>query len=116
MKNKIITAVMTAGLCVGASVAYAETIKVGYMTTLSGGAGIIGKQMKNAVELAMEHKGGKLGGMDAEVIFVDDQRKPDVTKQLANKLIKSEKVEIKNRSSGVKEELLIDEALRKICG
>ncbi len=94
MKNKIITAVMTAGLCVGASVAYAETIKVGYMTTLSGGAGIIGKQMKNAVELAMEHKGGKLGGMDAEVIFVDDQRKPDVAKQLANKLIKSEKVDV----------------------
>ena len=30
--------------------------------------------------------------------------------------IKSEKVEIKNRSSGVKEELSIDEALRKICG
>jgi branched-chain amino acid transport system substrate-binding protein len=50
--------------------------------------------MKNAVELAMEHKGGKLGGMDAEVIFVDDQRKPDVTKQLANKLLKSEKVDV----------------------
>ena len=30
--------------------------------------------------------------------------------------IKNEKVEIKNRSSGVKEELSIDEALRKICG
>jgi prolyl-tRNA synthetase len=30
--------------------------------------------------------------------------------------IKSEKVEIKNRLSGVKEELSIDEALRNICG
>ena len=62
-----------------------EVVKVGYMTTLSGGAGIIGKQMQNAVELALEHKGGKLGGMDAEVVFVDDQRKPDVAKQLANR-------------------------------
>ncbi len=44
--------------------------------------------MQNAVELALEHKGGKLGGMDAKVIFVDDQRKPDVAKQLANRLIK----------------------------
>ncbi|MDE0760842.1 MAG: ABC transporter substrate-binding protein [Planktomarina sp.] len=94
MNNKIITAALAAGFLASASVAFAETIKVGYMTTLSGGAGIIGKQMKNAVELAMEHKGGKLGGMDAEVIFVDDQRKPDVAKQLANKLIKSEKVDV----------------------
>ena len=74
MKNKFITAVIAAGFVASAGMAFAETIKVGYITTLSGGAGIIGKQMKNAVELAMEHKGGKLGGMDAEVIFVDDQR------------------------------------------
>ena len=32
----------------GASPAIADTVKVGYMTTLSGGAGIIGKQMQNA--------------------------------------------------------------------
>jgi branched-chain amino acid transport system substrate-binding protein len=74
--------------------ALADTVKVGYMTTLSGGAGIIGKQMQNAVNLAMEHTGGKLGGMDAEVIFVDDQRKPDVAKQLANRLVKSDKVNV----------------------
>ena len=74
--------------------ALADAVKVGYMTTLSGGAGIIGKQMQNAVNLAMEHTGGKLGGMDAEVIFVDDQRKPDVAKQLANRLVKSDKVDV----------------------
>ncbi len=72
----------------------ANGIKVGYITTLSGGAGIIGKQMQNAVKLALEHKGGKLGGRDAEVIFVDDQRKPDVAKQLVNRLIKSDKVDV----------------------
>ena len=48
----------------GASPAIADTVKVGYMTTLSGGAGIIGKQMQNAVNIAMEHTGGKLGGME----------------------------------------------------
>ena len=77
-----------------ATPALAEKVKVGYMTTLSGGAGIIGKQMQNAVNLAMEHTGGKLGGMEAEVIFVDDQRKPDVAKQLANRLVKSDKVDV----------------------
>ena len=69
-----LTAVLTA------MPAIADTVKIGYMTTLSGGAGIIGKQMQNAVNLAMQHKGGKLGGMDAEIIYADDQRKPDVAK------------------------------------
>ncbi|HBP72304.1 MAG TPA: ABC transporter substrate-binding protein [Alphaproteobacteria bacterium] len=77
-----------------ATPALADKVKVGYMTTLSGGAGIIGKQMQNAVNLAMEHTGGTLGGMEAEVIFVDDQRKPDVAKQLANRLVKSDKVDV----------------------
>ena len=42
--------------------AHAETVKIGYMTTLSGKAGIIGKQMQNAVELALEHKEVSLVG------------------------------------------------------
>ena len=71
-----------------------KTVKIGFMTTLSGSAGVIGKQMQNGVNLALEHIGGKLGGREAEVIFVDDQRKPDVAKQLANRLIKSDKVDV----------------------
>jgi branched-chain amino acid transport system substrate-binding protein len=92
MKKIILT--LIAAMAVSASPALSDTVKVGYMTTLSGGAGIIGTQMKNAVELALEHKGGKLGGKDAEIIFVDDQRKPDVAKQLANRLIKSDRVDV----------------------
>jgi branched-chain amino acid transport system substrate-binding protein len=71
----------------------AETVKVGFITTLSGGAAIIGKPMKNAFELGMEHVGGKLGGMDTEIIFGDDKRKPDVAKQLANKMVKKDRVD-----------------------
>jgi branched-chain amino acid transport system substrate-binding protein len=50
--------------------------------------------MQNGVNLALEHTGGKLGGWNAKVIFVDDQRKPDVAKQLANRLIKRDKVDV----------------------
>ena len=92
MKRLLMAATITAAMVTGT--ASAETVKIGYMTTLSGSAGIIGKQMQNAVKLAMEHTGGKLGGMDAEIVFVDDQRKPDVAKQLANRLIKSERVDV----------------------
>ena len=92
MKKVITYAAIASALSM--AVAHADTIKVGYVTTLSGSAGIIGKQMQNAVELALEHKGGKLGGMEAEIIYADDQRKPDVAKQLANRLVKSDKVDV----------------------
>lgn len=92
MKTFSMAAAATAMMMAG--VVQADTVKVGYMTTLSGSGGIIGKQMQNAVNLAMEHTGGTLGGMDAEVIFADDQRKPDVAKQLANRLVKSDRVDV----------------------
>ena len=92
MKKVITYAAIASALSM--AVAHADTIKVGYVTTLSGSAGIIGKQMQNAVELALEHKGGKLGGMQAEIIYADDQRKPDIAKQLANRLVKSDKVDV----------------------
>lgn len=92
MKNWMIPAMLAGSLIAGP--ALAETVKVGFMTTLSGSAGVIGKQQENAVNLAMEHTGGKLGGMDAEVIIMDDQRKPDVAKQLANRFLKSDKVDV----------------------
>jgi branched-chain amino acid transport system substrate-binding protein len=70
----------------------AETVKIGFITSLSGPAGIIGKHMKDSVELALEHLGGKVGGLDVKVIYGDDQRKPDVGKQLADEMLKKEKV------------------------
>ena len=98
MKKMMVAVVVLAAIGIGAYFSTnekkAEAVRIGYMTTLSGGAGIIGKQMKNAVELAVEHAGGKLGGLDVEVIFVDDQRKPDVAKQLANRLVKSDRVDV----------------------
>ena len=48
--KKILTTAIAASL-VAAVPALADTVKVGYMTTLSGGAGIIGKQMQNGVNL-----------------------------------------------------------------
>ena len=46
----------------------AEPVKIAFITTLSGPAGVIGKHMKDSVELALDHLGRKVGGMDTEVI------------------------------------------------
>jgi branched-chain amino acid transport system substrate-binding protein len=73
---------------VAAGPAAAETVKIGFITSLSGPAGIVGKHMKDSVELALDHLGRKVGGLDTEVIYGDDQRKPDVGKQLADEMLK----------------------------
>ena len=84
---------LAVGLALAATPVAAETVKVGFITTLSGSAGIIGKPMKNAFELGLEHVGGRLGGLETEIIYGDDQRKPDVAKQLVNKMIKRDRVQ-----------------------
>jgi branched-chain amino acid transport system substrate-binding protein len=70
----------------------ADTVRIGFITSLSGPAGIIGKHMKDSVELALDHLGRKVGGLEVEVIYGDDQRKPDVGKQLADEMLKKHKV------------------------
>jgi branched-chain amino acid transport system substrate-binding protein len=72
--------------------AAAETVKIGFITTLSGPQGVIGEHMKNSVELALDHLGRKVGGLDVEVVYGDDQVKPDVGKQLADEMLKKHKV------------------------
>jgi len=83
---------LVAGLLAGQVARAAETVKIGFITSLSGPAGIIGKHMKDSVELALDHLGRKVGGLDVEVIYGDDQRKPDVGKQLADEMLKKHKV------------------------
>src|SRR5437762_13012062 len=65
----------------------AETLKIGFITTLSGPQGVIGKHMKDSVELALDHLGRKVGGLETEVTYGDDQAKHDVGKQVADEML-----------------------------
>jgi branched-chain amino acid transport system substrate-binding protein len=49
--------------------------------------------MRNSFELALDHLGRKMGGLPVEVIYEDDQQKPEVGKQKTEKLIESDKVD-----------------------
>src|SRR4030095_14784356 len=73
--------------------AAAETVKIGFITTLAGAPGGSGEHMKNSVELALDHLGRKLGGHDVEVIYRDDQVKPDVGKKLADEMVTTQQVQ-----------------------
>ncbi len=69
-----------------------QKLKIGFITTLSGPQGVIGEHMRQSVELALDHLGRKVGGLETEIIYGDDQVKPDVGKQLADEMLKKHQV------------------------
>ncbi|TMJ60134.1 MAG: ABC transporter substrate-binding protein, partial [Alphaproteobacteria bacterium] len=71
----------------------ADNVKIGFVTTLSGPAGIIGKHMKDASELSLSMLGGKVGGLPAQIVYGDDQQKPDIGRQVADEMLKRDKVD-----------------------
>jgi branched-chain amino acid transport system substrate-binding protein len=71
----------------------ADTIKIGFVSTFSGPTAVIGNDMRNSFELALDHMGRKMGGKPVEVIYEDDTFKPDVGKQKTEKLILSDHVD-----------------------
>ena len=91
MKLGILGTLSIGALLVG-QVTLAETVKIGFVTTLTGGAGAIGNDMRDAVELALDHLGRKMGGSNVKIFYEDDTFKPEVGKQKTEKLVKKDKV------------------------
>lgn len=85
--SKILTA---CAFFAAAGAAQADGAKVGMITTLSGGGAGLGIDVRDGFLLAVKQSGRD----DIEVIVEDDQRKPDVAVQLADKMIQSENVDV----------------------
>ena len=87
--TKLAMLATTALLAAGAAMAEGK-VKVGMITTLSGGGAGLGIDARDGFMLAL-----KLSGSDAvEVVIEDDQQKPEVAVQLADKMIQSENVDV----------------------
>ncbi|MGZ3282533.1 MAG: ABC transporter substrate-binding protein [Xanthobacteraceae bacterium] len=82
-----------AAIAAAPTVAQQKTIKIGFISSFSGPVAAIGNDMRNSFELALDHLGRKIGGMPVEVIYEDDQIKPEVGVQKTQKLIESDKVD-----------------------
>jgi branched-chain amino acid transport system substrate-binding protein len=80
-------------LAAAPAAAQQKTIKIGFISTFSGPTAVIGNNMRDSFELGLDHLGRKLGGLPVEVIYEDDQQKPEVGKQKTDKLIESDKVD-----------------------
>ena len=72
----------------------ADKLKIGFVSTLSGPSAALGVDIRDAFLLAVKLNGGKLGGVEADVMIADDQFKPDVGKQLFERFVKRDKVDI----------------------
>jgi branched-chain amino acid transport system substrate-binding protein len=69
-----------------------KSVKIGFISTFSGPTAVIGNDMRNAFELALDHIGRKMGGLPVEVIYENDEIRPDVGRQKTEKLIQSDRV------------------------
>ena len=82
-----------AALALAQPASAADSIKIGFVSTFSGPTAVIGNDMRNSFELALDHLGRKMGGKPVEVIYEDDGQKPDVGKQKTEKLVQSDHVD-----------------------
>jgi branched-chain amino acid transport system substrate-binding protein len=77
-----------------ASPAAADSVKIGFITTLTTPVAVIGKDMRDAVDLAVEHIGGKMGDLDVEIVYADDEFNSQKGKQATERLVLKDKVDI----------------------
>ncbi len=94
MKSKLFGTATIAALAFGLPAMAQTPIKIGFVSTFSGPQAAIGEDMRRSVELAKEHLGGKMGGVPFEIIYEDDQFKPDVGKARSEKLVQQDKVNV----------------------
>ncbi|MCY4591018.1 MAG: ABC transporter substrate-binding protein [Alphaproteobacteria bacterium] len=88
-----LAALVMAGLLAATPAAAADKVKIGFITTITTPAGTIGKDMVDAVNLAIEQIGGTMAGLPVELIVEDDGFKPAIGKQKADKLVKQDDVD-----------------------
>jgi branched-chain amino acid transport system substrate-binding protein len=80
-------------LAISASSALAQDkLKVGIMVTLSGPSAVLGGQVRDGFNLGIKAVGGKLGGVETEVVVIDDELKPDVAVTKVKGLIERDQV------------------------
>ena len=93
MRTTLLAAGAALMLAAAPAAAQQKSIKIGFVSTFSGPTAVIGNNMRDAFELALDHLGHKMGGLPVEVVYEDDALKPETGRQKTEKLIESDKVD-----------------------
>jgi len=94
MISRILGSIAIASLLATAPSHAADKVKIGFVSTLSGPQALLGKHQLDGFMLGVKELKGKVGGLPAEITQNDDQFKPDVARQLAEKLVKKDQADI----------------------
>ena len=92
--NPRFIALSLAGALLALPATAAEPVKIGMITTLSGGGSALGIDIRDGFALAMTQEGGKLGGVPVELVAEDDGQKPEKATEIADRMIERDKVGI----------------------
>lgn len=92
MKRTLLASLMAATCLTGAASAAEDKIKIGLIYTLSGPAAALGEQGRDGFLLAADQI-GKIGGLETEIIVIDDERKPDLAASKARELVERDEVD-----------------------
>ncbi len=90
-------ALAAAVAALGSPMAQAQTqtpIRLGFIAALSGPLSVVGAEQKRGFDLALDHLGGKLGGVPFEVISGDSKSTAPATVQELSRLIEREHVDL----------------------
>ncbi|HEU4986692.1 MAG TPA: ABC transporter substrate-binding protein [Rhizobiaceae bacterium] len=88
--KRILAAGLVALSMTVAGKALAEPVKIGMITTLSGGGAGLGVDVRDAFMLAIKQSGNE----EVDVVIEDDGQKPELAVQIADKMIQSDKVDL----------------------
>lgn len=85
---------LSALVLLSAPVQAADTIRIGVIISLTGVFAALGEDQMRGFDLAMDHLGGKIGGLPTEVNKVDSKSSPDVAVTEASRLVDRNQVQI----------------------
>jgi branched-chain amino acid transport system substrate-binding protein len=101
-KMRILTLVLVATLVLSMGLAFtgckatAKTIKIGAIMPMTGDVSLYGTGTVNSIKIAIDeiNKAGGVNGMMIELIFEDDENKPEKSVDAYNKLVTKDKVDV----------------------
>ena len=94
MSRPLVLGFAATALFAGSAFAAGDAVKIGLVTTLTTPSSVIGRDVVDAVDLAIEHVGGTIAGKKIELIVEDDATKPELGKQKAEKLLRQDDVDV----------------------
>lgn len=91
-KQKIVVSLVA---CTLAPAWAADKIRVGFLATASGAPTVgFSKEFRLGMDLALKQLGNKLGGLPVEVIAGDDQGNPEIGKQVFDRMVKRDRIDL----------------------